>query len=68
MNSMTSNAIKWANAEYRKNYNKSYYSRHKLSRVKTPSVKVECDLCGRKVTEKRLSDHQETILCISNRE
>ena len=55
------------NSEERKEYNKNYYSIHKVELLKQFSKSIECVYCKRNVANSRLKSHQKTPLCIRNR-
>ena len=55
------------NSEERKEYNKNYYSSHRVDLLAQCAEKKECELCKRIVSCSRLKAHQKTTLCQSNR-
>jgi adenine-specific DNA methylase len=65
----TSNAKKWANKDFRKEYNAmKYKERVEKGNIKViDKSKINCDLCGRAIQQNRLVEHQKRKLCISNR-
>ena len=55
------------NSEERKEYNKNYYSSHRVDLLAQCAEKKECELCKRIVSCSRLKAHQKTLLCQNNR-
>lgn len=46
-----------------KEYQSKYYKEHKQKLISQLCEKVECNICGRKVTKNRLNIHKTTLLC-----
>lgn len=55
------------NSEERKEYNKNYYSSHKIELLEQLAKPTTCMYCKRNVASSRLKSHQKTPLCIRNR-
>jgi hypothetical protein len=50
-----------------KEYNKTYYTENRDKIISQLNEKVACKLCNRVVRHQRLTGHQNTKLCLNNR-
>lgn len=46
-----------------KEYNTTYYKKNKTKIISQLCEKVECGICGRRITKNRLNLHKSTALC-----
>ncbi len=51
------------NQESRKDYNKSYYMKHKETILEKACKKVQCEFCGRYVISNNFNKHTTTDIC-----
>ena len=49
--------------QIKKQYNKTFYEKHKERLIADSCQRVECPLCCKMVTKKGLKNHKETKLC-----
>ena len=49
-------------------YNKDYYNKHKKELLEKLNKKCICEYCGRTVSKQRMRQHEETAICLKNRQ